>query len=33
MSESGWEWIVVSAKALTLPSLRDGCPSSLQGEG
>jgi len=33
MSESGWERIEVRAKALTLPPLRGGCPSPLQGEG
>jgi hypothetical protein len=33
MNESGRERIEVRAEALTLPSLRDGCPSPLEGEG
>jgi hypothetical protein len=33
MSESERERIEVRTGALTLPSLCDGCPSPLQGEG
>jgi hypothetical protein len=33
MNESGRERIEVRPGALILPSLHDGCPSPLQGEG
>jgi hypothetical protein len=33
MSNASWEWTEAGAQTLTLPSLCDGCPSPLQGEG
>jgi hypothetical protein len=33
MSNVTWERTKAGARALTLPSLCDGCPSPLQGEG